>query len=392
MTKVVKVLTGNEHGGAAMSSELLIEGILKKHPSTLDFKVLMLCNGVFAKKIQAKYPKDTEIIESSEPPIIGMGNFLNRLLNFTRLMIWLIVSYMKLAIKLNGHKIDIIHTTNNYALIVCSLYRICHKTKLITHWRCIGGIKSRLFKLITSRADKILCISDSVKKSLPAKWQSKCNIVYDGVDVKALIDSGKNEVGKLRQYLNIAVDVPLFGTVGSYTTIKCHNLLIESCNLIHQRNPSLVFKCVLIGSTPNQECKKYLQDLKLKVNHYELDDFIEFVPDNVIAQPSAVIIDFDFFVGSTWLGGRGEGFGLMYIEAMAQSLPIIAIGVGAAQEIITAKVGILTKDDSTEEHAECINHMIDIDYRKHFDKKCICDYAYTYDISNTIKGVISNYL
>ena len=50
MRRIVKVLTGNEHGGAANSSEWLIDGILESRVPLLDLHIIMLCEGDFSKK------------------------------------------------------------------------------------------------------------------------------------------------------------------------------------------------------------------------------------------------------------------------------------------------------------------------------------------------------
>lgn len=388
---VVKVLTGNEHGGAAMSSELLIDGILVKKEPSLEFKILMLCDGNFAKKIKAKYPLYTQIIKSSEPPIIAHPKLWMQIFNRLKLFIWFTVSFIRLSLYFHSKKVDIIHTTNNYALIVCSFYRMLFNVKLISHWRCIGGVRNNIYKYITGFVDQILCISQSVKESLPPSWQTKCIVIFNGVNVKALRNEGQSMKGKLRNYLNIEGDLPLFGTIGSYTEVKCHSMLIEACKLIHERKPYLNFKCALIGSTPNKISERYLLQLKQKVSDYNINDFIEFVPDNALGTPSTIITDFNFFVGSTWLNGKGEGFGLIYIEAMAQSLPIIAIGVGAAREIITPSIGILLEDNSIDKHAEQMMRMLDVDSRSQYNPDTIFSEALKFDISICVEKVLERY-
>ena len=392
MKRVVKVLTGNEHGGAANSSKLLIKGIIEKVDSKeFDFRIVMLCNGSFAQEIYKMYPDKTCIFNNSEPPIIGQGLKWIKLKNLINLIIWFLISWKNLMFKLKLSRNDIIHTSNNYALVVCCLYRYFHKCTLITHWRRIGGVHNKAFQVLVSVVDIIICISESVKDSLPISWHRKSIVIYNGIDVKNLLDKGLQCKGELRKFLGLDNDTILFGTIGSFTPIKCHELLIESCNVIHKNNPNLVFKCVLIGSTPTKASCDYLQYLKHKIQVYSLEKFVDIVYDNTISLPSAVIVDFDFFVASTWFNGQGEGFGLVYIEAMTQGLPIIAIRVGAAKELITSEIGLLSVDNSVEQHSKLIEKMMDTAIRQQFNRKLIQQKAFDYDISITVNKVVNLY-
>lgn len=391
MRRIVKVLTGNEHGGAANSSEWLIDGILEKHVPSLDFHIIMLCNGDFAKKIALKYADQTTVIPLPTPPIIGNGGIASRIWNTFLLMIWIFRAFWGLRRVLRHHSPDLIHTTNNYALMACAVHRLFYSVPVATHWRCIGGVRNRADKWLFSHVDSIYCISGAVRDSLPFEWHDKCRVIYNGCYVDRLINEGHNHEGELRHHLKINRQTYLFGTIGTYSSIKCHDLLIESSRLLHKSCPSLDFRCVLIGSCPNNACKSYLQNMKEKIHRYALDNYVTTVFDDEIARPSSIISDMDVFVGSTWLGGKGEGFGLIYVEALSQGVPVIAISVGAAPEIITAKVGILTSDNSVEQHAALLEKLSKEEERKHFNREFIRQYAYRFDISNTVNGVLAQY-
>ena len=184
----------------------------------------------------------------------------------------------------------------------------------------------------------------------------------------------------------------LFGTIGTYTNIKCHDLLIESCNLFHKKYPNIDFRCVLIGSTPSNSSELYLDYLKNKVRMYKLTEFVHFIFDSELEYPVAShLVDFDFFVGSTWNNGLGEGFGLIYVEAMSQGIPVVAIKVGAAVELIGTGVGLLSDDNSPDGHLCIFERLINKNELKTFDHDLIKKAAYKYDISNTIRNVISVY-
>lgn len=389
---VVKVLTGNEHGGAANSSEWLIDGIIGKHIPSLDFHIIMLCDGDFAKKIASKHPEQTTVLPLPTPPIIGQGGIAKRMWHTFLLLIWMTKAFWGLKRVLRLHNPDLIHTTNNYAVFVCSIHRLFYAIPVATHWRCIGGIKNKLDKWLISHVDSIYCISGAACDSLPSEWHKKCTIIYNGCHVRQLINEGRNYAGKLRNQLKISQQTYLFGTIGTFSAVKCHELLIESSKLLHKSCPNLNFKCVLIGSCPNNACERYLERMKEKIHRYDLDNYVIIIPDNEISpHPSTLISDMDVFVGSTWLGGKGEGFGLVYVEALSQGVPVIAISVGAAPEIITPEVGILASDNSVESHAALLEKLSNTKIRNRFNRDYIRQYAYRFDISQTVNGILTQY-
>lgn len=384
---IIKVITGNEHGGAANSTQLLINGIIES--KSIDFEVVALCNDKFALEIAKQYPSFVKVIKNSTPPIISHHSKIKCATNFIRLLIWFCIATFLLLKHLRKKNISAIHTTNNYALVVCCLYKYLRKFTLISHWRSVGYRKNLAF--LHSNVDRFICISNCVKKSLPLKWQQKSLVVYDGLEISKLKEEGAKNKGKLRKYLNINNNKIVFGTIGTFTDIKCHNLLIESCFLLSNEYPEFEYSCVLIGSTPNNDSKKYLSTLKEKVKIYGLHDKVLFLMDDELGQPSSLISDFDFFVGSTWNNGKGEGFGLIYIEAMAQGLPIIAINVGAAKELLNNQIGTILPDNSPEIHAKEIETLCS-DQNLRNKMSITSKYQSTkYDISNTINGVLAIY-
>ena len=132
-------------------------------------------------------------------------------------------------------------------------------------------------------------------------------------------------------------------------------------------------------------------ELKKKIHQYTLDNYVIIVFDNEIAHPFSLISDFDVFVGSTWMGGKGEGFGLIYVEALSQGVPVIAISVGAAPEIISPEVGILASDNSAKQHKSLLEKLSNTAERNRFNRDYIRQYAYRFDISNTVSAILSQY-
>ena len=372
---IYKVLVGNEHGGAAMSSKAILDNFLGKD----NFKVLFLCNNRFSKLFKNK---NIISLNSFEPPIIGSSNFVLKSVQIIKFVIWTIVTTFMLSMSIRKHKVKVIHTTNNHSLLICLLCKLLNpKLYILSHWRCVGLSSSNQYNFLLKKIDKVICISIAVKSSLPKDLQVKSIVIYDGVDVHSIFKQNLKNKSKLIHMLNLSEGNILLGTIGSFTPIKCHDLIIN-CLIENKLDNNI--KVVLIGSCPNQDSFKYLEYLKQKVVKNNLQDQVYFLEDHIVYPPKNYIADLDLFIGATWNNGLGEGFGLIYVESMAAKVPVLAIEVGAAGEIIKdGTTGYLISSNST---TELYNKINNIDFDKIDDiKNNAFDAALNkFDISHTL--------
>lgn len=371
---IYKVLVGNEHGGAAMSSKEIIDSFINDQ----DFAVVFLCNGEFCQKMKGH--KNVFAINSFEPPVLVSDTFFKRIINYVKFLFWIFLTVLKFGSFIREQKVRYIHTTNNHALLVTLLSKFFNKSLyIISHWRCVGLASASKYISILHKIDKVFCISNVVKHSLPDFLQAKSIVVYNGVDVKMIEKEGVKHKGFLREQLHFSFDDFVIGTIGTFTSIKCHELLIDTLPYLSIKN----LKLVLFGSSPNKESIKYLSYLKEKVSTMELESQVFFLMDSDYPLPKRFIVDFDLFVGATWNSGSGEGFGLIYTEAMAQRLPVIAINVGAANEIILDKeTGFLIQNNDPKELAAVIQQaFINKDILKEYGNNGFSRVIRNFDIS-----------
>ncbi len=128
-------------------------------------------------------------------------------------------------------------------------------------------------------------------------------------------------------------DPPIIGAMGRFVAKKGFDIFIESLVFLKQRN--VIFKAVLAGGGEEEE------KLKKLASDRGLSDILSF--------PGWVENKAEFFgsIDIFCLPSHHEPFGIVLLEAMAQSLPVISTDSEGPSEIISnGKDGILvTKND-----------------------------------------------
>lgn len=378
-----KILVGNEHGGAAVSSAGIIDQFLDKE----NFKVLFLTKGDFAKQ----YPTSAVYnLKSEEPPIILSKNKAGKIIQYIKFVYWVVYTTILFLKVVKKKKIKTIHTTNNHALLICLLSKLLiPELYIISHWRCVGLASSAHYRFLLKKINKIIAISDAVKNSLPILLQEKVEVIYNGVPVDEISHMNNKNKGQLRNILKLNSSEFLIGTIGSFTAIKCHELIIDSL-IVGSTNKDTY--AVLMGSCPNKDSEKYLSYLKDKVLRFNLQSRVFFITDETILTPKYYLNDLDLFIGATWNQGLGEGFGLIYIEAMAASVPVLAIDVGAATEIINHHInGFLIQTNSPKELSNQLKLIKSISNIEELKKNAFIDAKSRFDISVTLSKIESIY-
>jgi glycosyltransferase involved in cell wall biosynthesis len=130
-------------------------------------------------------------------------------------------------------------------------------------------------------------------------------------------------------------DPPRLLTVASLTRRKAHDVLIQALAHIKQ----LTWTARIVGGDHFDPA--WSSFLKEKTVTLELDDRIHFAGsiDDLSAEYTAA----DVFV----LPSRFEGYGMVFAEALAAGLPIIAARAGAVPDVVPESAGLLVPPDDT---------------------------------------------
>jgi glycosyltransferase involved in cell wall biosynthesis len=135
-------------------------------------------------------------------------------------------------------------------------------------------------------------------------------------------------------------------TIGSLIERKGFDLLIKALSICSNTLPHQ-WKAVIIGGG---NLKNKLQQL---IDDYRLNNHILLLGSKSKTEIVQLLQNSDMFV----LPSRNETFGVVYIEALACGLPIIATECGVPPEIVTPQNGLFIQKENVQELANAIMHI-----------------------------------
>lgn len=135
-------------------------------------------------------------------------------------------------------------------------------------------------------------------------------------------------------------------TVASLTRRKAHDVLIEAL----ARLASLPWQARFVGGMDFDPA--WADTLREQVNRLQLQDRILFV--GAVNDLQAEYHNADAFV----LPSRFEGYGMVFAEALAAGLPVIAARSGAVPDVVPATAGLLVPPDDPEALSEALQGLL----------------------------------
>jgi len=191
----------------------------------------------------------------------------------------------------------------------------------------------------------LICISHHLARfarDVEAVPAEKISVVHYGFQPERAPSSGSN----IRNLLRLPEGKPIVGMVARLTTQKGHSTLLQAMSKLVQQN-TLLPHLVLVGDGSLRSSLEALAS-QLKLNSHV--SFLGYRPD-----ASQLMYDFDIFVHPS----RWEGFGLVFLEAMAAEVPIIATKTGAIPEIIEdGKTGLLVPADDGDALSDALSLLL----------------------------------
>lgn len=236
------------------------------------------------------------------------------------------ISISELRRVIKKYNPDIIHAHDFTASVISAF--VCGKKKLISHihnnvkWLRTVNLYSLLYLISSIKYNKILLVSESIIKEYIFKKfiQKKVKIIGNPIDINKIIERA-NEFEEKENYDIIFL--------GRFSKEKNPTKFIS---LIKEISKDINIKAIMIGDGElKDECKKLIEQYNMK-DLIEIKDFQK-NPYPILKKAKILCMT------SEW-----EGYGLVAIEALTLSKPVVATEVGGIPTIVTSDCGVITND------------------------------------------------
>jgi len=244
-------------------------------------------------------------------------------------MLW---TGFKVAQAVRVHNIDVIHANSLRAGIMAALFAWLHHRPLVWHVRDIppdGVIGKAINQLAAFAADGIICISKPVLEGFDKeKLKGRLHLIHNGVELQEISELEKQRIKKrTRKQLNTPLQSKVMVIIGQITPWKRQrDAILATKQLIKEGHDVCLWVVGEAKFRPeNFVYKESLHELAAELNLEGRVRFTGFRKD---------VLEICCGADLLLLCSDNEPFGRVIIEAMSQSVPVIASNAGGVPEII----------------------------------------------------------
>jgi glycosyltransferase involved in cell wall biosynthesis len=267
---------------------------------------------------------------------------------------------MALAIPLNLLRIvrlvrrikpDVIYTSQQrldvpVGLLLSRLLGVPH---IIALHYAAGPWLGRLTMALIRRSKRLIAISEYVRQTAIAQGIAphSIHVVHNSIDAGPFLEKGQRTY--LRRELGIPEDAPLITSIGRLDPTKGHRELLQAVALLQDEIPTV--RVLICGRTFSRfDYETYLQEEAERLGVAERVIFAGFRRDI-----PAVLASSDIFC----LPSHDEAFGMVYLEAMAAGLPVVAYRAGGVPEIVIhGETGFLAEREDVAGLADYLRQLL----------------------------------
>ncbi len=219
----------------------------------------------------------------------------------------------------NGIRPDLIAFLNRNRIKyhISTIHSLVAEEFLLTRNRLFSVVFSNIWLILWKRADKLVCVSESVKNYY-SQWfsLSRLEVICNGIAEKAGTAEPDADIEKtICQYRKKGLKV--IGTAAILTKLKNTQILLQ---LVAKRTE---YACVVIGTG------KELNNLKALAMRLGISDRCHFA--GFRREAASYFRYFDFFVAAS----LSEGFGLTVVEAAREKVPVVCSDITVFRELFT---------------------------------------------------------
>lgn len=227
----------------------------------------------------------------------------------------------------------VIPTNGRTQALKASIGRIFGRYKLIISGQSGIG-RDDIFNIAITMPDVFVAITE-LEKRWAKKWAWKSNIIKisNGVDLDKFSLKGEK--------VDFNLERPIILSVGALDWYKHHERSIQALKLLGKGS------LVIIGKGPKKD------ELIQLAKNLNLTDKVKFIQVPFSEIP-AYYRSADLFVLPSW---DRESFGIVYLEAMASGISVVAPNDLSRQEIVQ-DAGILIDVSNIEKYAEAITEAL----------------------------------
>jgi glycosyltransferase involved in cell wall biosynthesis len=255
----------------------------------------------------------------------------------------------------------------------------------ITHEMGINQGYSRISRYFGRRLDRILCVSHAVHNFMRSHGVDFPNIqvIHNGIDLGRY--QLKETPAELRRKHGIPEGVPIVGVVGNIREWKGQETLVRATALLKNKYPQL--RCLLVG-----DCGKADHAYGERIDRVarELG-----VTDNIVLtgfQRNA--IDYMQLMDVvTHTSIEPEPFGIVTLEAMSLSKPLISTTIGGpAEVVVNGESGLLVDPGKPQDLADAIDRFLnDPEYAARIGKQGYERMATHFRMQHTVEKTMAVY-
>lgn len=256
--------------------------------------------------------------------------------------------WFKLLILIKRLKPTLVHFQGVNTATPGIISRKLFKIPFVVYGRGSDVYQSWKFKTIISKhvlknADGVISLTEYMKNEFKKITPCNVTVIPNGIT----LDRFKGEKKQLREKLAFSADETVVIFLSRLNKVKGPKYLIEAAEIIQKQK--IKYKVLIVGDG-DEKCK--LEALTKTKGLCENIFFIGEVPNKEVVE---YLVLSDIFVLPT----LSEGFGIVYIEAMASGLPIVTTKIMGVNELVEdGKNGFLVDTKNPEQIAEKIKVLI----------------------------------